>query len=55
MADWKAIYDRAEDMETERIRALIARRKAKQQAEQQASSQATTGTTTTLKEDKPQD
>ncbi len=54
MADWVKIYDRAEDMELERLRKRAERRKAQQQA-QQKSSQDTTGTTTMSQKEKPQD
>ena len=39
MADWKAIYDRVEDMELERIRALVARKEAEEQEKAQANGQ----------------
>ena len=56
MADWKAIYERAEDMELERLRKRAERRKALQEQQVQKDfSQDTTGTTTTLKEEKPHD
>ena len=56
MADWKAIYERAEDMELERLRKRAERRKAKQEQQVQKDfSQDTTGTTTTSKEEKPHD
>ena len=51
MADWKAIYSRAKDMELERIRALVARKEAEEQ--ENSSSRDTVGTTTTLQEEKP--
>lgn len=49
MADWKAIYDRAEDRHTEMLKKLVA------EIEQKDSSQATTGTTTMSQEEKPRD
>ena len=48
MADWKAIYDRAEDSLLQMLEERRLRREA-----QQTSSQDTTGTTTTSQEEKP--
>lgn len=56
MVDWKAIYERAEDMELERMKKLLEQRKALQEQQVQKDfSQDTTGTTTTWREEKPHD
>lgn len=54
MADWKAIYERAEDRHLEMLNRLVAELQAEREA-QKDFSQDTTGTTTMSKEEKPHD
>lgn len=53
MADWAAIYERADDSWSKELEELVKKMKAERFIKD--SLQGTTGTTTTSQEEKPQD